>query len=202
LELGAACSDGTVCTSNDACNNGQCVGVAACPETQCNTTTCTQFEGKPKCVVDPHGAGVACGEGGRCSTTQTCETDFCELSITVAAVPALVANEVLELPFEVTFTNGVKWARLHSSGSKETTLQLKFNNKYYTYRHNLSVGRYSGTYFSGEYPYGFVFGSEYVPAGLVPAGQWLLQIQATKNLKGTGFLDPTTVTFGYQCPTP
>jgi hypothetical protein len=77
---GDACDDGLVCTVNDTCSGGQCVGggVRDCSNVvdDCNTESCNELIGCAQVAV---GDGVSCGAGGNtfCGGTSTCESGVC-----------------------------------------------------------------------------------------------------------------------------
>ncbi|MSQ84121.1 MAG: hypothetical protein EXR77_14760 [Myxococcales bacterium] len=70
----ALCDDGDKCTSNDACNVGQCLGdkVDCNDSNGCTNDTCSAKLG---CVTGP--AFGNCDDGNQCTTSDQCENDKC-----------------------------------------------------------------------------------------------------------------------------
>ena len=74
---GTLCTDGLLCTVNDTCVNGACVGTpAACPDdgNACTTSTCDPSAG---CVNQPVPDGTVCSVASPCSTGGTCTAGVC-----------------------------------------------------------------------------------------------------------------------------
>ena len=89
------CSDGDLCTHNDRCINGQCVGTPincddgnTCTNDLClnggclyvylNNQTCD--DGNPCTVNDTCVMGFCIGEDIQCEDNNTCTTDFCDVN--------------------------------------------------------------------------------------------------------------------------
>jgi hypothetical protein len=72
----APCDDGTVCTSNDVCTAGQCVGkVTNCDDgNACTSDSCDKVKG---CTFVAAGDGNLCSDGTVCTTDDTCAAGKC-----------------------------------------------------------------------------------------------------------------------------
>src|SRR5688572_30128745 len=90
------CDDGLVCTENDACLDGQCIGAEVlCTGTTCSGAYCDEAYGG--CVDDvdlPNGS--ICDDGNACTAASTCSYGTCQPSGDVVLCPvsycAPVAN--------------------------------------------------------------------------------------------------------------
>ena len=71
---GGACDDGNVCTGDDRCVNGECVGGAlkVCEERPCNVVFCDPNKG---CVYVP--VGGACDDGNQITVGDRCVNGVC-----------------------------------------------------------------------------------------------------------------------------
>jgi cysteine-rich repeat protein len=75
---GTACSDGSLCTLNDSCQSGVCVGT---PKTctasdQCHVAgTCNPSDGS--CSDPAANDGTSCNDGNPCTQTDTCQGGQC-----------------------------------------------------------------------------------------------------------------------------
>ena len=71
---GAACDDGQLCTANDTCRAGACVGqVRVCEGTACVVAACDPATGE--CTKEPGPAGTPCDDGDTCTLTDACSDD-------------------------------------------------------------------------------------------------------------------------------
>jgi MYXO-CTERM domain-containing protein len=69
----ASCSDNNLCTTNDKCSGGTCVGGAAptCNDgEECTTDTCDPAVGCVNAAVKP---GTLCSDSNACTTTDVCD---------------------------------------------------------------------------------------------------------------------------------
>jgi len=71
---GTACSDGTVCTANDACDTGICVGTTvSCDDGNiCTTDSCNAVSG-----CQNVGNALPCDDGNSCTGNDNCATGNC-----------------------------------------------------------------------------------------------------------------------------
>jgi hypothetical protein len=71
---GGECDDGELCTTEDTCWEGACVGTAtACPDEPCVTSTCDPGTGQ--CHSSP--SDGTCDDGDLCTVDDTCELGVC-----------------------------------------------------------------------------------------------------------------------------
>lgn len=76
---GTKCDDGKVCSENDACAAGACVGKAkACPDdgNACTDDSCT--EQNKGCLSMPIPLPLLCDDGNPCTTADVCEAGVCK----------------------------------------------------------------------------------------------------------------------------
>jgi hypothetical protein len=68
---GDDCDDGTVCTENDTCVNGGCVGAAldCSDDNGCTSDSCNPLEGCANVLL----VGSACDDGDPCTPTSSCD---------------------------------------------------------------------------------------------------------------------------------
>lgn len=77
LDDGTTCDDESLCTSNDMCVAGACVGDAVeCPDAgTCGTGICDPETGS--CGIDPAPDGTACDDGSVCTDDEACLAGAC-----------------------------------------------------------------------------------------------------------------------------
>jgi len=74
----AACSDGSMCTTNDKCDGkGACVGGAALACNDGNACTADSCDGAKGCLFKATNDGTACSDGDACTTDDTCKGGNC-----------------------------------------------------------------------------------------------------------------------------
>jgi hypothetical protein len=76
---GKPCKPASLCTTNDICSNGACVG----PQLDCSglDTTCTRGEcdlATGQCISKPDNEGAICDDHNECTTTEACEQGVCK----------------------------------------------------------------------------------------------------------------------------
>ena len=74
----APCSDNNLCTTNDTCSNGKCVGGAApnCKDPEeCTVDSCDPTQG---CVHTAVKDGTTCDDSNACTTTDQCVGGACK----------------------------------------------------------------------------------------------------------------------------
>ncbi len=79
----ADCSDGSTCTTGDACKNGECIGGAVdCSHltSGCAVGVCTQDAG---CVANPVPDGASCSDGVECTQGDDCIAGACTPGVPV-----------------------------------------------------------------------------------------------------------------------
>ena len=76
LEDGLSCDDESLCTKNDACLEGQCVGAAVdCSDgLECTTDKCNATDG---CISTPVSGFKTCDDGDACTKNDACDGGFC-----------------------------------------------------------------------------------------------------------------------------
>lgn len=76
---GTTCSDGTLCTQTDTCQNGTCTGtnpVVCTASDQCHVAgTCDPATGA--CSNPPKANGTVCNDGSACTSGETCQSGTC-----------------------------------------------------------------------------------------------------------------------------
>lgn len=77
--VGTPCDDGSLCTSNDACAGGLCVGLAKPCDVEvgpCQKGACDQLTGE--CTGTPLANGTTCEDGDQCTAPDTCSDGECK----------------------------------------------------------------------------------------------------------------------------
>lgn len=84
---GTFCSDGSVCTSSDACKTGTCTGTAiVCNDNNvCTTDTCNPSSG---CVFTVNAA--PCNDGNSCTSGDVCQGGVCSGTLSPARFPVSI----------------------------------------------------------------------------------------------------------------
>lgn len=76
--VGGACDDGDPCTTGERCDEGGCVagGAVVCPDDDnpCTSDACVPGRG---CVYQAHAEGEACAHGDSCQADGTCQAGWC-----------------------------------------------------------------------------------------------------------------------------
>ena len=95
LPDGAACSDTSLCTQNDVCQAGVCVGgtpVTCAAVDQCHTAgTCDPATGQCSNPAKPD--GTTCDDGNACTQTDACQVGVCSGSHPVACTASDQCHE-------------------------------------------------------------------------------------------------------------
>ena len=73
---GSPCNDANVCTSNDYCQAGQCVGLSVVCEDN-NPCTAELCDPELGCLFEPQSA-IPCDDKDACTTGDTCEEGLCQ----------------------------------------------------------------------------------------------------------------------------
>ena len=73
---GNSCNDGDACTTDDVCNNGNCIGtpIACSDNNPCTVDSCDPNTG---CVFIYVSSGTACDDGNACTTGDVCNNGSC-----------------------------------------------------------------------------------------------------------------------------
>jgi hypothetical protein len=73
---GAACDDGNICTANDHCSSGACVGSPTCDDANpCTADSCDSMTGQ--CSYAPTNEGGACDDANPCTVNDQCNNGTC-----------------------------------------------------------------------------------------------------------------------------
>lgn len=79
IKEGSSCNDGNICTSNDECTGGECIGGPAVDcshlDSQCAAGACDSVTGD--CISLPINNGLACDDGKFCKVDTVCTNGTC-----------------------------------------------------------------------------------------------------------------------------
>jgi hypothetical protein len=197
------CDDGDPCTIDGNCTTAGCSVVPKCDDgNPCTYDNCSQ-SGNGECYSFAQIAGASCGDAGRCTTAGECLTEFCETNTPLGGPYTVNAGKILDIPFEVTLTSSILWARYEAVGNGDSTVStIEFGNKSMP----SSGGRRasSGDYWEISYPRAtYTSSSAQGIADVIPTGTWKLRLsQQTNNdpTKPPGKVESVVITFGYICP--